>query len=118
MPIHDWTSVKAGIYHNFHVLWTTSITNRLNAGLLPAGFFAMAEQIIGDPEADVVTLQAAPGRKLPARSNGGVAVAPMRPNTRFVLPFPPDQQRYAHKAKQVVVRQKDQLTLVCPAAWR
>ena len=57
MPIHDWTRVKAGTYHNFHVLWMSTITNRLNAGLLPPGFFAMAEQIIGRPETDVVTLQ-------------------------------------------------------------
>jgi hypothetical protein len=52
MPIHDWTAVKAWTFHNFHVLWTASLTNRLNAGLLPPGFFAMAEQVIGGPEPD------------------------------------------------------------------
>ena len=35
MPMHDWSQVKAGTYHNFHVLWISNITNRLNAGLLP-----------------------------------------------------------------------------------
>ena len=38
MPMHDWTRVKSGTYHNFHVLWMSNITNRLNAGLLPPGF--------------------------------------------------------------------------------
>ena len=42
MPMHDWTRVKAGTYHNFHYRWIAAIMDRLNAGLLPAGFFAMA----------------------------------------------------------------------------
>ena len=103
MPMHDWTRVRAGTYHNFHVLWMSSITNRLNAGLLPAGYFAMAEQIIGQPEPDVVTLQAGPRRNQPP-SNGGVAIAPVRSKTRFVLSVPPEQERYARKTHRVVVR--------------
>lgn len=54
MPIHDWTKVRAGTFHNFHVLWTGVITNSLNAGVLPEGYFAMAEQIVGRPEGDVM----------------------------------------------------------------
>ncbi len=52
MPIHDWTTVSAGTFHNFHFLWTATLANRLNAGVLPPGFFAMAEQVVGGPEAD------------------------------------------------------------------
>lgn len=103
MPMHDWTRVKAGTYHNFHYRWVASIMDRLNAGLLPAGFFAMAEQIIGQPETDVVTLQAGPRRKPPFGSNGGIAIAPVRPKTRFVLPLPPEQERYASKANRIVI---------------
>lgn len=29
MPMHDWARVKAGTYHNFHVLWMSTLTNRL-----------------------------------------------------------------------------------------
>ena len=43
MPIHDWSKVKPGTYHNFHQLWTSSITNQLNSGILPRGCFAMAD---------------------------------------------------------------------------
>ena len=103
MPMHDWSRVQAGVYHNFHVLWLSTITNRLNAGLLPPGMIAMAEQVIGGPEPDVVTLQqndlqfAAP--------QGGVAVmidAPPRPKSQFVLPA--QVERYATKANRIVVR--------------
>ncbi len=131
MPMHDWTRVKAGTYHNFHYRWVAAIMDRLNAGLLPSGFFAMAEQIIGRPETDVVTLQRGARPKLPAAANGGVAIAPVftagvpmftagvpmftagvpvftagvpvRPKTRFVLPIPPDQERYARKANRIVI---------------
>jgi len=56
MPMHDWSHIKSGTYHNFHLLWLAAISNRLNAGVLPDGWFAMAEQRIGGPEADVLTL--------------------------------------------------------------
>jgi len=35
MPVHDWTQVTAGIFHNFHFRWIAAIMDRLNAGLLP-----------------------------------------------------------------------------------
>ena len=46
MPMHNWARVMSGDYHNFHFRWLAAIMDRLNAGLLPAGYFAMAEQII------------------------------------------------------------------------
>ncbi|MFO0808805.1 MAG: DUF4058 family protein [Gemmataceae bacterium] len=98
MPMHDWTRVTAGTYHNFHLRWIASIMDRLNAGLLPPGFFAMAEQTIGRPEPDVVTFQTGPKR--PRDFNGSVAVA-AKPKTRFVLPL--EEKRYAKKANRVAV---------------
>src|SRR5438132_1415788 len=77
MPMHDWTRVKSGIYHNFHYRWIAAIMDRLNAGLLPSGYFAMAEQIIGRPETDVVALQTGSRRKPRTNSNGGVADKPL-----------------------------------------
>jgi hypothetical protein len=84
MPIHDWTKVKAGTFHNFHLLWTSTLTNRLNAGLLPPGFFAMAEQIVGGPEPDVVSLHT-------------------RPKATFVLTAALEGERYARKANRIAV---------------
>src|SRR5262245_51984558 len=104
MPMHDWTRVTAGTYHNFHVLWLSSVTNRLNTGLLPPDFFAMAEQIVGRPETDVVTLQTRGRAKPLGACNGGVNVALARPKTRFVMPIPPERERYARKANRIVIR--------------
>jgi hypothetical protein len=103
MPMHDWTRVKAGTFHNFHVLWMSTLTNRLNAGLLPSGYFAMAEQIIGKPETDVVTLQTGSRPPGSAAGNGGVAVSPFRPRTRFVMRLAPDPERYARKANRIAI---------------
>jgi len=103
MPMHDWTRVKAETYHNFHFRWVAAIMDRLNAGLLPAGFFAMAEQIIGGPETDVLTLQTGAGPKRPAGANGGISVATAKPKTRFVLTLPTDKEKYARKANRIAI---------------
>lgn len=58
MPVHDWTRVNAGIFHDFHQAWITEIRNRLNDGLLPQGYYALAEQVAGGPQPDVLTLEA------------------------------------------------------------
>jgi len=53
MPIHDWTRVDAGIFHDFHHEWISSIKRALNAGLLPPDCYALAEQIAGGLLPDV-----------------------------------------------------------------
>ena len=57
MPIHDWTRVSAGIFHDFHQGWTIEIRNRLNSGVLPDGYYAMADQRVSGPEPDVIALR-------------------------------------------------------------
>jgi hypothetical protein len=59
MPVHDWTRVSDGTFHDFHYSWVLEIKRALKRGLLPKGYYVMAEQIGGDPGApDVLTLQA------------------------------------------------------------
>src|SRR5947208_9795794 len=89
MPLHDWTRVDAGIFHDFHVSWIPEIRKVLNGGLLPEGYYALAEQHAGQTIADVLTLHAsgAPRGPLtlplpPAPDTGGVAVADAPPRTR------------------------------------
>ncbi len=104
MPMHDWSRVQSGVYHNFHVLWMSTITNRLNAGLLPKGLIAMAEQVVGGPELDVVTLQHS-DFQFADSSAGGTAVMTevmAQPQTAFILPL--EIERYANKANRVVIR--------------
>jgi hypothetical protein len=50
MPTHDWTRVDAGTCHDFHQGWTIEVRNRLNGGILPDGYFAMADQRVSGPE--------------------------------------------------------------------
>ena len=56
MPIHDWTRVRSGTFHNFHFRWTASIMDRFNGGILPKGFFAMLERSDQRPETDFAHL--------------------------------------------------------------
>ena len=99
--MHDWTRVKPGTYHNFHYRWIAAIIDRLNSGLLPPDFFAMAEQIIGRPETDVVALQTRSRPESPTERNGGVAVSTSRPQTRFVMPL--EVERYAQMANRIAI---------------
>jgi len=52
MPLHDWTRVDGGIFHAFHVTWIPEIQKVLNSGLLPEGYYALAEQHAGRAIAD------------------------------------------------------------------
>jgi hypothetical protein len=44
MPVHDWTRVDAGIFHDFHLGWIAAIKKALNTGLLPKDYYALCEQ--------------------------------------------------------------------------
>ncbi len=103
MPMHDWTKVRSGTYHNFHSLWISSITNRLNSRVLPPGFFAMAEQVIGGPAPDVVTLNL--NADFPGNSTAGVltlAEPKVKPTTSIVMTA--ESEHYAQKANRIVIR--------------
>jgi hypothetical protein len=85
MPVHDWTRVDAGIFHDFHTVWIGQIRTALNEGLLPEGYYALTEQHVGSSIADVLTLHASPatGGRLPAPPDtGGAAVAEAPPKVR------------------------------------
>jgi Protein of unknown function (DUF4058) len=86
MPVHDWTLVEAGIFHAFHTVWVGTIQNALNEGLLPQGYYALAEQHVGRPIADVLTLHASPASPISPPplppATGGTAVAEAPPRTR------------------------------------
>jgi hypothetical protein len=57
MPVHDWNRVTAGTFHAFHLAWIAEIQRTLNRGLLPRGYYALAEQVAGEVIPDVLTLQ-------------------------------------------------------------
>jgi hypothetical protein len=60
MPLHNWSRVASEIFHDFQTAWITEIRNKLNAGLLPENYYALAEQHAGDYVADVLALRVPP----------------------------------------------------------
>ncbi len=85
MPVHDWTCVEASIFHDLHVAWIPEIRRVLNGGLLPQGYYALAEQHAGRSIADVLTLHASPAPLEPLPlppATGGTAVAEAPPRVR------------------------------------
>jgi hypothetical protein len=57
MPIHDWTRVEAGIFHDFHLTWIGILKNALNCVLLPSDYYALAEQIDGGIGPDLLSFR-------------------------------------------------------------
>jgi hypothetical protein len=107
MPMHDWTRVPAGIYHDFHGGWLYAIRGALNGGLLPKGYYALAEHITRPYGPDLLTLEhpdpnRGGGNGTP---NGTVGLSTQtltvaRPSARFELkepriPLPKGQRRLA-----------------------
>lgn len=86
MPIHDWSRVQASTFHHFHCAWITHLAEALNGGILPAGFYAMAEQHAGQLIADVLTLRLPePSLDVPTHGEAvAVATAPPRVTHRLV----------------------------------
>ena len=55
MPVHDWTRVSAGTFHDFHCAWIAEIRKALNDGRLPKDYYAQAEQVAGEVGSGVRT---------------------------------------------------------------
>lgn len=44
MPMHDWTRVPDGIWHDMHFAWAAALAGKLNQGVLPVGrLYALTE---------------------------------------------------------------------------
>jgi len=105
MPIHDWTRVDAGLFHHFHQGWTTTLSNALNAGILPRDYFALVEQRIQGPIPDVLTLELSPATEEPADDYGGaLAVVTAPPRTDLTRRI--ESEIYAARADRITVRHR------------
>jgi hypothetical protein len=78
MPVHDWTKVEAGTFHDFHNRWITHLAETLNDGLLPPGFYALSEQHGNRLIADILTLDTGE-RPTPAADGGTARLAVAEP---------------------------------------
>ena len=88
MPVHDWTRVDAGIFHDFHNAWIIQLRDALNGGVLPTDYYALGEQHAGRFVTDVLTLHASRPNGSPSPlppAEGGLAVAEAPPKVRWQL---------------------------------
>lgn len=105
MPVHDWSRVDAGTFHDFHCGWIVEIRNALNNGVLPPEYYAMAEQIAGRMIPEVLT-QHAPGPEdgpeSPGTPAGTTAVTLAPPRVRVTATLGPGE--YLRKQRTLVIR--------------
>jgi hypothetical protein len=113
MPIHDWTRVDHGTFHDFHQGWAPLIRSALNNGLLPPEYEAKVEQHTDDGIPDVLALSltgpssgnGTGGTHSPPAGLSTVAVAP--PKVAFTAEFASDP--YTRLRKTVAVRRDDRI---------
>lgn len=99
MPMHDWTRVEAGIYHDFHHEWISEIKRALNRGLLPEDYYALAEQQAAGFGPDVLTLQDLAD---PSTGGGTATLARTKPKTTHYAKTPAEFHR--RKKSSIAVR--------------
>ena len=104
MPVHNWAQVSDGAFHDFHYSWVLEIKRALKRGLLPEGYYVMAEQLGGDLGVpDVLTLQATTAKPpTECRLSGTVTLTetPPRVHTRSTIARDP----YARRQRTLVIR--------------
>jgi hypothetical protein len=104
MPVHDWTRVSDGTFHDFHNSWMIEIKRTLMRGRLPKGYYVMTERIAGDLGApDVLTLQRAdapPESEGPIAGTATLTEAPPAVQTHTTIPLDP----YARMQRTLVIR--------------
>ncbi|MFN0060748.1 MAG: DUF4058 family protein [Planctomycetota bacterium] len=101
MPVHDWTRVEAGIFHDFHHGWIEEIKRALNSGILPADYYALAEQHAAGFGPDVLTLESPPGNvRATPMTGSGLQLAP--PKVRVTAEA--DLEFYRRKQNTITVR--------------
>jgi hypothetical protein len=104
MPVHDWTRVSDGTFHDFHYSWVLEIKRALMRGLLPEGYYVMTEKFGGDVGApDVLTLQRAdtnPESEGPLSGTATLTETPSVVQARTSIP----RDSYARLQRTLVIR--------------
>ena len=101
MPLHDWTRVQSGLFHEFHQSWSVRIKDALNGGLLAKDFYALVEQKVDGPEPDVIAVEL----KNRAKPPGGASTATLEPpKAALTARVASDASRYARRANRISIR--------------
>jgi len=102
MPLHDWTRVPSGLFHDFYQTWTIHLKTALNSGVLPKGLSALVEQRTGPWEADVLAIETRTRRRGAKSDNSGGLLTLERPSTQ--ISYRTAKEIYAGRANRVVVK--------------
>jgi hypothetical protein len=100
MPIHDWTRVDAGLFHDFHQDWTVELCRALNAGELPPGYVALIELPFIEPIPDMIALDSVTKNSRKRMLN--VLTSP--PKARFVDEL--EEDTYARRANRIHIQHR------------
>ena len=103
MPIHDWTKVDDGVFHDFHHEWISRIKHALNNGVLPGDYYAMADQVAGPGIPDVLGLKRQRPSSRQSTQGGGTALATAIPKVRF-RDRAEDRRKPVRRPKRIAVR--------------
>ncbi len=105
MPIHDWTKVSAGTFHDFHTSWISELKKALNSGLLPVDYYVQSEQVASQTAPDVLTLQVGLGDDGAGASDssGGTAVLTAPPEVSVVASLT-EEDIHTLRRKQLIIR--------------
>jgi hypothetical protein len=104
MPMHDWSRVEPNLYHHFHQRWATAISDRLNAGLLPAGFSALVEQHAAGLVPDVLSVERVRKKPRPSLKGKAATATSTKPDTRMRVEA--QAQALVRRASRVAVRHR------------
>lgn len=98
MPVHDWTRVSSGLFHEFHQSWSVRLKDALNGGVLTEGYYALVEQRVDGPEPDVIAVET-------QKPDSTLAAATLElPKTKRIVRASSDAALYARKANRISVR--------------
>lgn len=105
MPIHDWTRARANCFHDFRLNWIVQISRTLNTGLLPDGYYSLAERPSKSCHPSAAFL---PYHPMPA---GARSLADDPIQTRHQSRADTESIRYARKADRIVIRRPDDIVV-------
>lgn len=109
MPLHDWSRVDHGLFHDFHNSWLYILKDTLNHGVLPAGYYALTDQHSEGYISDVLTYGERRPTKGKPKSKGGPAVALAEPGTEDRMV---SKRRVVYPGRRLAIRREGETRVV------
>lgn len=102
MPVHDWSQLDIGDFHDFHNGWAIAIRQAINGGILPEGYEARSDNYINGVEPDFSVTEEPIDS--PRSKVGGLVTLAAPKARQFAVTA---TEAYVRRQKRVVVRRAD-----------